>query len=111
MPIDYFSKYFSDNNAANKNLIIVQMSDAAKLGRKRPITEEETIRAERKWAVNSEINSGILQERIIFYYSNLERNDMNQKRDEYVALYDARASGKSTLAHLIRRQLKDEGFY
>ncbi|CAB4473620.1 unnamed protein product [Rhizophagus irregularis] len=87
------------------------MSDAAKLGRKRPITEEETIRAERKWAVNSEINSGILQERHIFYYSNLERNDMNQKRDEYVALYDARASGKSTLAHLIRRQLKDEGFY
>ncbi|CAG8688645.1 7315_t:CDS:2 [Rhizophagus irregularis] len=81
------------------------------LGRKRPITEEETIRAERKWAVNSEINSGILQERHIFYYSNLERNDMNQKRDEYVALYDARASGKSTLAHLIRRQLKDEGFY
>ncbi|UZO06167.1 uncharacterized protein OCT59_026498 [Rhizophagus irregularis] len=69
------------------------MSDAAKLGRKRPITEEETIRAERKWAVNSEINSGILQERHIFYYSNLERNDMNQKRDEYVALYDARASG------------------
>lgn len=71
MPIDYFSKYFSDNNAANKNLIIVQMSDAAskcltmfylsnkkfavsnnnnryfshcplELGRKRPITEEES---------------------------------------------------------------------
>ncbi|CAB4476452.1 unnamed protein product [Rhizophagus irregularis] len=64
----------------------------------------------RKWAVNSAI---LQHERDIFYYVEPEGNDAILEsiwRHENIALYGARASGKTTRAQQIRKLLENEGF-
>ncbi|PKC55716.1 hypothetical protein RhiirA1_502660 [Rhizophagus irregularis] len=109
VPITHFKKYFPDQDAVDKSLIFVQVP-ATELERKRKNTEVETTsEKKRRWAVNSAL---MRDDRHLFYYSEPEGNDELSSmiwKGEYVALYGARASGKSTRVQRIRELLKDEG--
>ncbi|RIA78879.1 hypothetical protein C1645_849727 [Glomus cerebriforme] len=113
VPINYFMKYFSKQDEADKNLIFIQVPATTELRRKRPITEEKETKTakRRKWAVNSTITK---EERPLAYFIEPNGNDplfemIIQKR-EYVVLYGARASGKSTRVQRFRELLSLKGY-
>ncbi|CAG8685961.1 15691_t:CDS:2 [Rhizophagus irregularis] len=98
-----------DENMFNHNFTEEDIKNLGELGRKRPLTEEETTTG-RRWAVNSAL---FQEESEWIYYAEPEGNESLLKMiklREYVALYGARASGKSTRVQHIRKPLKDNGF-
>ncbi|CAB4430246.1 unnamed protein product [Rhizophagus irregularis] len=111
-----FIKYFPDgcypSDEENINIVVV-IATTIELERKRPFMEEETTitkREMRSWTVNYTLRQ---EDRGIFYYVEPIGNDELLKMiqtGEYVALYGARASGKSTRVHRFRKILKDAGY-
>ncbi|UZO08238.1 uncharacterized protein OCT59_028496 [Rhizophagus irregularis] len=107
--IKYFQDGYKPKEEDNISIVAVIATTTTELGRKRPLTEEETTTG-RRWAVNSAL---FQEESEWIYYAEPEGNESLLKMiklREYVALYGARASGKSTRVQHIRKPLKDNGF-
>ncbi|PKY50305.1 hypothetical protein RhiirA4_545862 [Rhizophagus irregularis] len=111
---EYFNEdSFKDKKSKSAIHIIVQrLTTTTELERKRKNTEVETTsRKRREWAVNSTIRNEISGS--VYFVDPAETSrplfDMI-KKGEFVALYGARASGKSTRVDQIMIELKSEGY-
>ncbi|PKB99271.1 hypothetical protein RhiirA5_462251 [Rhizophagus irregularis] len=111
VPIIHFKEYFPDQDAINKSLIFVQVP-VTELERKRKNTEVETTsRKRREWAVNSTIRNEISGSVYFVDPAETSRPLFNMiKKGEFVALYGARASGKSTRVDQALIELESEGY-
>ncbi|CAB4443594.1 unnamed protein product [Rhizophagus irregularis] len=107
---------FKDKESKSVIHIIVQLLTlTTELGRKRTITEiteeETTSRKRRSWAVNSTIMNEVRDS--VYFVGPTEASgplyNMIQK-GEFVALYGARASGKSTRVDQAMIKLESEGY-
>ncbi|PKK57905.1 hypothetical protein RhiirC2_797199 [Rhizophagus irregularis] len=111
-PNSKFEFYFPHlKNTINIHIIVQVPAATGKVSPNvLPLEQEITSARKRKWAVNSAI---LQHERDIFYYVDPEGNDAILEsiwRHENIALYGARASGKTTRAQQIRKLLENEGF-
>ncbi|PKC14323.1 hypothetical protein RhiirA5_371546 [Rhizophagus irregularis] len=108
-------KYFNNNEDKNPKkgyLHVFIVPTATDLGRKGRNTEVETTsRKRRSWAINSTIANELRDS--VYFVDTTETSgplrDMIQK-GEFVALYGARASGKSTRVDQAIFKLKSEGY-
>ncbi|PKK63973.1 hypothetical protein RhiirC2_788143 [Rhizophagus irregularis] len=111
VPIIHFKEYFPDQDVINKSLIFVQVP-VTELERKRKNTEVETTsRKRREWAVNSTINNEVRGS--VYFVDPTEASGplLNMiKKGVFVALYGARASGKSTRVDQAMIELESEGY-
>ncbi|POG82312.1 hypothetical protein GLOIN_2v1497389 [Rhizophagus irregularis DAOM 181602=DAOM 197198] len=109
-----FERYFKADCELMDNIHIVAVVETTttELGRKRRNTEVETTsRKRREWAVNSTINNEVRGS--VYFVDPTEASGplFNMiKKGVFVALYGARASGKSTRVDQAMIELESEGY-
>ncbi|CAB4378615.1 unnamed protein product [Rhizophagus irregularis] len=109
-----FERYFKAVCELMDNIHIVAVVETTttELGRKRRNTEVETTsRKRREWAVNSTINNEVRGS--VYFVDPTEASGplLNMiKKGVFVALYGARASGKSTRVDQAMIELESEGY-